>query len=80
MVRIVGGVIDALWSAETPVDNRDSQMIVKPCEVGTAAGVAHLRLERIRREIGALSPDIINAALMAWIGNALRDVAQQFPQ
>ncbi len=52
-------------------------MVVESGEVGAATGVAHLWLERIRRKIRPLSPDIVDAALMARVRNLFRDVAQQ---
>src|ERR1700682_4483981 len=77
MIGVVGGVVDTLRSAETPIRNRNSEMIVKTSEVGPASGITHLRLERVGCEVRPFSPDIIHAALMAGIRDFLGNAAQQ---
>src|SRR5712691_2916820 len=76
MIRIVRRVIDTLRSPKTPIGDWDAQMVVESGEVGASTGVAHLWLERIRRQVGAFPPDVVHAALVARIGYLLSDIAQ----
>src|ERR1700682_5062309 len=67
MIGVVGGVVDTLRSAESPIRNRNSEMIVKTCEVGAATGVTHLWLECVGCEVRPFSPDIVHTDLMARV-------------
>src|ERR1700694_1719992 len=76
MIGVVGGVIDALWPAESPIRARNPEMIVEAGEVGAASRITHLWLECVRCEFRSFSPDIVHAALMARGWDFLWNIAQ----